>query len=122
MSSDTSLSKDQKIEAVEALIRALASDTDEAAEISHRLAVIFQLESRGLRPFSEWQGEFVIETGRISEQESIMLRDLAQLHRTALDPLCLLAIDCRRIIACPSCFGHRCIIYRCHYASGMFPL
>lgn len=81
MSSDTSLSKDQKIEAVEALIRALASDTDEAAEISHRLAVIFQLESRGLRPFSEWQGEFVIETARISEQESDLLRSFRDIGR-----------------------------------------
>jgi hypothetical protein len=81
LSSDTSLSKDQKIEAVEALIRALASDTDEAAEISHRLAVIFQLESRGLRPFSEWQGEFVIETARISEQESDLFRSFRDIGR-----------------------------------------
>jgi hypothetical protein len=71
---EMSLSADQKIEAVEALIRALASDVGEAAEISHRLAVIFQLESRNLKDFNEWQGEFIIETARISEQESGLLR------------------------------------------------
>ena len=70
----SSLTTDQKIEAVNSLVRSLAQDDLEAAEISHRVCVINQLIARDLREYGAWRCEFDIETARISESELGYLR------------------------------------------------